>query len=112
MRIFSIAILLIISLGCTDEAIDLLPTVTKNISDLHAPTSSEPGSPPSGDFVLFNLMDEKQVFDNSWDLAFRGTTILINGGIKGVDDEPERTGNGGGYVAISAIFIVIKNSFV
>ena len=102
MRIFTIATLLIISLGCTDETVDLLPTVTKNVSDLYAPTTSQPGSPPSGDFILFNLMDETQVFDNSWDLAFRGTTILINGGNKGADDEPERTGNGGGYVAIGA----------
>ena len=81
MRIFTIATLLIISLGCTDETVDLLPTVTKNVSDLYAPTTSQPGSPPSG--ILFCLFDGwKQVFDNSWDLAFRGTTILINGGIR------------------------------
>ena len=101
MRKFIVPIFLTFAFSCSDETLDLLPSVTKKVIDLHAPTTSSPGSLPSGNFIGFNLMDESPVTDNTWDIAFRGTTILINGGSKGGDDEPVRTGEGGAYVAVS-----------
>ena len=35
------------------------------------------------------------VTDDNWDIAFRGTTIIVNGGTKvGLSDEPSKTGVG------------------
>jgi len=37
--------------------------------------------------------------DSEWDVAFRGTTIIVNGGTSlGSADEPERTGDAGVYI--------------
>tara|TARA_B100000886_G_scaffold173669_1_gene118824 strand:- start:1731 stop:2330 length:600 start_codon:yes stop_codon:yes gene_type:complete len=106
-----ILLVIIISISCSENEINILPTISKSINDLHAPTTSEPGTTATGTYIGFNLMDQAQVNDNTWDIAFRGTTILVNGGNKGDDDEPERTGNGGGYIHIGA-FQDIKSAVV
>lgn len=64
-------------------------------------TTSATGQQPvaaTGRFTLYNLKDNKQVANtdsatNKWDVGFRGTTIIVNGGAI-------RTGQGGAYVYI------------
>ncbi len=57
-------------------------------------TAQPPGS--TGRFTLYNLRDNKTVANtdsatNKWDVGFRGTTIIVNGG-------PIRSGQGGAYI--------------
>ena len=66
---------------------------TLNISDTSA----------SGSFVKFSFMEGDIVTHNNWDVAFRGTTIIINGGDKSSNDQPERTANAAVYIATSTM---------
>ncbi|MCY4299628.1 MAG: DUF2730 family protein [Flavobacteriaceae bacterium] len=79
--------------------------ISKKIEDLFAPAAAVtnqqgPPPPPSGKFVKFSFATgETTTSDTQWDIAFRTTTILVNGGSKtGSNDEPERTGQGGAYI--------------
>lgn len=79
--------------------------VTTKVSDLPAPQTGETGqSAVGGNFTKFSFSENKVVTTDKWDIAFRGTTIVVNGGTKvGIADEPERTGVG----AIS----IVTNTF-
>jgi hypothetical protein len=66
----------------------------KTYSNLYAPQTGNVGTPGGGPFVKFSFSQNKPVTDDSWDIAFRGTTIIINGGSAiGITDEPIRKGN-------------------
>lgn len=93
------------------------PIVAKKVEDLHAPQSGGRGGVPiSGEFVKFNFATgETTTSESEWDIAFRATTILVNGGSKtDLLNEPERTGQGGAYIE-DGIFDEVKqvseNSF-
>lgn len=123
--IFLIGSLFILTNCSSDEPADppLLETVTKKIIDLHAPQTVErnrqTGAPgdPKGEFVKINLATgQKTDSATEWDIAFRATTILVNGGsVTGLNDEPARTGQGGVYietgVTFSALSRVIETNF-
>lgn len=73
------------------------PVVFKEVKNLHAPqTTDYTVNPPAtaGEFTKFSFKTGAIVTDDSWDLAFRGTTILVNGGVEigGLVDEPTRSG--------------------
>ena len=102
--IYTLIFLFIIS-SCNEEKV-LLPVVGVTVTNLHAPTTSRPGEPPAGTYVLYSFAKEDTVSDNSWDIALRATDILVNGGVKGGSEEPERTGKGGAYIASDAYFNV------
>ena len=76
---------------------------SQKIKNLAAPQQSDrTKNPPviTGKFVRFSFSEGKTVTTDKWDIAFRGTTVLVNGGTKGtLDSEPERTGKGGAYIA-------------
>ncbi len=66
---------------------------TVTVSNLYAPQSGGQGQPVSGAFTKFSFSQNATVTDDSWDIAFRGTSIIVNGGtVIGVTDEPARTG--------------------
>ncbi|MEE9408620.1 MAG: HmuY family protein [Polaribacter sp.] len=76
---------------------DLAPVESKTATNIHAPVTTDyTVSPPatSGEFTKFSFKTGTVVTDNSWDIAFRGTSILVNGGtqIGGLIDEPIRAG--------------------
>lgn len=55
-------------------------------------------------FTKFSFSENKVVTTDKWDIAFNGTTIIVNGGTKGTTTgEPERTGQG----AVS----IVSNAF-
>ena len=64
-----------------------------NISDTSA----------TGDFVKFSFSEEGIVTHENWDVAFRGTTLIINGGEKAHNDQPDRTGNAAVYIDIGSM---------
>ncbi|MGG7035681.1 MAG: HmuY family protein [Flavobacterium sp.] len=77
---------------------------TKTYANLYAPQTGGGGQPSGGVFTKFSFSQNAIVTDDSWDIAFRGTTILVNGGSSvGISDEPTRTG-------IAAVSIV-NNTF-
>lgn len=75
----------------------------KLYSNLYAPQIGGRGNKEGGQFVKFNLLKNQIVTDDSWDIAFRGTVILINGGQASSSTEPKRTGIGAASI--------ISNSF-
>jgi len=63
-----------------------IPAVeTKKVSNLDASTA---------EFTKFSFSENKVVTNDNWDVAFSTTTILVNGGVKMTEAEPNRTGSG------------------
>lgn len=87
-----------------DEPTPLAPVESKSFSNLFAPQSGGRGAPITGDFTKFNFATgDTTTSDTEWDIAFRGTTIIVNGGASsGLTDEPSRTGNAAGYFVASS----------
>jgi hypothetical protein len=100
MKNIKILLLSLFVLACGPEDPVLEPIEAMIVTNLYSPTTSEPGQPPSGEFVKFSFLKQTVVTGDDWDIAFRGTTILVNGGFSGAQDEPSRTGLGGGYVSV------------
>lgn len=84
-----------------DDTQALANLVIDTVSDLHAPQMGGQGQPISGEFTKYDLdTGEITTSDTDWDIAFRATSIIINGGVsQGTTDEPARTGNAGAYIA-------------
>ena len=52
-----------------------------------------------GIFTKFSFSEGDTVNHNNWDVAFRGTTLIVNGGEKAHNDQPNRIGNAAIYIA-------------
>ena len=103
LTVVAIAILGLTSCSNDDDATPLLEVVSEQVVNLHAPqTLDVTQNPPvaSGDFVKFDFSTgTTTTSETDWDIAFRGTTILVNGGASsGIAEEPARTGNAGAYI--------------
>ncbi|MFI1771211.1 HmuY family protein [Thalassobellus citreus] len=88
-----------------DDTPTILDIESKTISNLHAPQSGGQGQPVSGAFTKFNFeTGETTTSETDWDIAFRGTSIIVNGGVSlETTDEPDRTGNAAVYIANGTI---------
>ena len=62
----------------------------------------------TGTFKKFSFSEGDTVTHNNWDVAFRGTTIIVNGGEKAHNDQPDRTGNAAVYIAIGIMSEINK----
>ena len=84
-----------------DEGTTILQVEVDTVTNLFAPQTGGQGQPVSGEFTRFSFSSGSVTTSaTEWDIAFRGTSILVNGGVSlGTQDEPERTGNGGAYIA-------------
>ena len=90
-----------------DDNQALVNVITGTISDLNAPQIGGQGQGEiSGAFTKFDFETQSVTdSDTDWDIAFRGTTIIVNGGVsQGTTDEPERTGNAAAYIVNDALF--------
>ncbi|MFD1161218.1 HmuY family protein [Hwangdonia seohaensis] len=100
-----LVILLTIFIGFTscsdDDSPPLLEVASESVTNLHAPQTGGQGQPVSGTFTKFNFATgQTTTSDTNWDIAFRGTSIIVNGGTTlGTTDEPNRTGNAAVYIA-------------
>ncbi|WP_308993655.1 HmuY family protein [Mariniflexile litorale] len=85
-----------------DDDKPLLEVESQTYSNLYAPQSGGQGSGEdiSGAFTKFSFSTgQTTTSETEWDIAFRGTSIIINGGTTlGTMDEPERIGNVSGYI--------------
>ena len=52
-----------------------------------------------GKFEKFSFSEGDTVIHENWDVAFSGTTIIVNGGDSYNDNQPERIGNAAVYIA-------------
>ncbi|WP_348825124.1 HmuY family protein [Flavobacterium aestuarii] len=80
-----------------DKKEEIIPAVvTQTVSNLSAPQTGGQGQPVGGEFTKFSFSENKVVTNDNWDIAFRGTAIIVNGGAKiGITGgEPDRKGNG------------------
>ena len=88
-----------------DEGPVLLAVESDTVQNLFAPqTGGQDQGPISGAFTKFDFASGMETSSaTEWDIAFRGTSIIINGGVSlGTEDEPTRTGNGAAYIAIGS----------
>ncbi len=53
----------------------------------------------TGKYEKFSFSEGDTVSHDNWDVAFRGTTIIVNGGDSYSVNQPERTGNAAVYIA-------------
>ena len=53
----------------------------------------------TGKFEKFSFSEGDTVIHDNWDVAFSGTTIIVNGGDSYSVNQPERTGNAAVYIA-------------
>ncbi|WP_422090714.1 HmuY family protein [Tenacibaculum ovolyticum] len=106
--ILAITIFAFVAVSCSDSN-DNLPdeVIAKQVVNLHAKQITDYSVHPviaSGEFIKFSFKTGDIVTGNNWDIAFRGTIILVNGGgVTGITNEPERTG--------TASLVLLENTF-
>ena len=89
--------LVLFTASCSNDDDKTPEAVAATATNIPAPQTGGQGQPvaESGAFTKFSFSENKVVTTDKWDIAFRGTKILVNGGTKiGITDEPERTGQG------------------
>ena len=105
IKFLTIALAMTSFLACSDDSDDLLPVVSITIEDLHAPQEGGMGQPISGPFTKFDFDTGMETdSETDWDIAFRATDIIVNGGSSmGTIDEPNRNGDGGAYIVMGTM---------
>jgi hypothetical protein len=104
IKILSLTALFICLLSCNenDENTEIINVEYETITNLHAAQQGGQGSGQdiSGEFTKFDFSTGQTTTSGTeWDIAFRATTIIVNGGVSlGTVDEPDRTGNAGAYI--------------
>lgn len=100
IKLFALSIIFISFYNCEDKEPSLQDIQSVSVEDLHAPQDGGQGQPISGAFTRFDFETGLQTeSETEWDIAFRGTSIIVNGGTSlGTNDEPERTGDAGVYI--------------
>ena len=111
-----IILILIFFISCNneeelEEVILLDPVITNQIVNFAAPQTGGMGQPIGGEFSKFDFKTGmKTTSETDWDIAFRGTTIAVNGGAStGTADEPVRNGNAGASI-VSGLFAEVTNA--
>lgn len=103
---FSIVLIIALTLGfssCSDDNDNpLLEIESSTFSNLKATQSADYSTNPptiTGDYIKFSFKTGAITTGNDWDIAFRGSTIIVNGGEATATDQPARTANVGAYIA-------------
>lgn len=75
---------------------------SESITNLKAVQSADYTTTPptiTGDYIKFSFEKGATTTGDDWDIAFRGSTIIVNGGEATTADQPARTANAGAYIA-------------
>lgn len=103
IKFFTLFTMIFAFMSCNndDNGPELEAVESKTASNIPAPQTGGQGQPVGGPFTKFNFeTGAVTTSETDWDIAFRGTTIAINGGVvTGTDDEPARNGNAAAFVA-------------
>ncbi|WP_420320307.1 HmuY family protein [Flagellimonas sp.] len=112
LKLFSLLFFFIVFVSCSDDdGPNLVPVQSKTASNIPAPQTGGQGEPVGGPYTKFSFATGAVTTSNTdWDIAFRGTSIVVNGGtVTGTNDEPSRNGNGGISIQ-SGTFASISNA--
>ncbi len=112
IKILTLFVLTAFFASCDDnDTVTLLEVESETVSNLHAPQQGGQGQPVSGEFTKFDFeTGEITTSTTDWDIAFRGTSIIVNGGVSlGTADEPERTGDAALYI-VDATFAAVAGA--
>lgn len=94
-KVSILAVVIAFSSCTSDDSSGNVVLETKVAKNIYAPQAGGQGQPVSGEFTKFSFSENAIVTNNNWDIAFRGSTIIVNGGTAiGIADEPTRTGVG------------------
>lgn len=108
MKFLTALVILITFASCSsdDDSTTSLDVETAAVSNLAATqTTDYTTTPPSisGEYTRFSFATGTTTTGDDWDIAFRGTTILVNGGEETADDQPARTANARAYIATGSL---------
>lgn len=116
IKLLVLSIMLFSFFNCEDDGPNLQDIQSVSIEDLYAPQEGGQGQPISGTFARFDFETGLQTeSETEWDVAFRGTSIIVNGGTSlGTTDEPERTGDAGVYIfdGTMAEMVAVETSLI
>ena len=88
--------------ACTKDSPDPVETViTETITELDAQaviTMGPFGPTVGGDYTKFSFSEGTEVSGDNWDVAFRATRIIVNGGIASDTLAPDRKGDAAVYI--------------
>jgi len=89
--------------GCKKDSTDLETVITATITELDAQASVTPNPPPApptitGEYTKFSFAEGGVVEGDNWDVAFRSTSIIVNGGVASDSSQPSRTGHAAVYL--------------
>ena len=76
---------------------DVIQFVELNASQY---TVSPLDSSLTGKYERFSFSEGDTVNHDDWDVAFRGSTIIVNGGVTSSENQPNRTGDAAVYIDI------------
>ncbi len=83
-----------------EETLEPIAIVSKTFSNLNASNYSiDTLGNQIGNYTKFSFSTGDTVVGENWDIAFSGTTILVNGGAIFGENEPSRTANAATYIA-------------
>ena len=109
IKFLTLAVLFIGFTSCSsddDIGTQLLEVESELVSNLQATQSADYTTTPptiTGDYIKFSFETGTTTTGDDWDIAFRGSTIIVNGGEATATDQPSRTGNGGAYIATGTL---------
>tara|TARA_R110000868_G_scaffold3593_1_gene22656 strand:+ start:320 stop:955 length:636 start_codon:yes stop_codon:yes gene_type:complete len=116
IRTIQLAAFTLLFLGFTscdndDNDSNSLEVESNTITNLQATQSADYSTnPPSitGDYIKFSFTTGATTTGDEWDIAFRGSTIIVNGGEATTEDQPERTGEAAAYIASGTLASVVE----
>lgn len=107
INVLSLIVLVISFTACSDDDdTPLLEVTSETFSNLKATQSADYSTNPptiTGDYIKFSFETGAVTTGNDWDIAFRGSTIIVNGGEATATDQPARTSSAGVYIATGTL---------
>lgn len=89
-----------------DNSTPVLEIESETVSNLQATQTADYSTNPptiTGDYIKFSFETGTTTTSDNWDIAFRGSTIIVNGGEATAADQPIRTANAGAYIATGTL---------
>lgn len=120
-RTIQLAAITALFLGFTacnnDDDSNTIEVTSHTVTNLQATQSADYSTNPptiTGAYIKFSFASGTTTTGDDWDIAFRGSTILVNGGTATTEDQPERTSEAAAYIAsgtLASITEVQTDSF-
>ena len=89
-----------------DDSTPVLEIESETVSNLQATQTADYSTNPptiTGDYIKFSFETGTTTTSDNWDIAFRGSTIIVNGGEATAADQPIRTANAGAYIVTGTL---------